>query len=278
MTDVITLGTDPECFLFDLDGNPVAAGGTFGGTKGAPVQFPKARSGYSFHEDNVTLELNIPPQTGPRKAYDALKYAMRRAHALALSKDLLVGYTDSLEFPADELAKPGAEEFGCDPDFDAYQGNKAERRIDRDFGRRRFAGFHIHVGARANCPDFVFALFMDLFTTLGIVRDEFDDNRLDWYGQPGIYRPKPYGIEYRTPGAGLLAHPPLFRAMFGGAFSCGQFVQSCPANELKTIFDRVPWVAVRELLSARKDQRATDEWARYRAQIMDQVRDAGVPI
>ena len=67
-------------------------------------------------------------------------------------------------------------------------------------GNVRTCGGHIHLGGDFQCPDFVAALFAELFLgVFGRLPMNFKSVRQRWYGQPGIFRSKPYGIEYRTP-------------------------------------------------------------------------------
>ena len=39
-----------------------------------------------------------------------------------------------------------------------------------------------------------------------------------WYRKPGVYRLKPYGLEYRSIGAGILSNPDMLVSVYGAAF------------------------------------------------------------
>lgn len=67
-------------------------------------------------------------------------------------------------------------------------------------GRMRYAGGHIHLSYNhAVVPHFVAARFLDLYLTLPWIDWDHQPRRRATYGKAGLYRPKQYGIEYRTP-------------------------------------------------------------------------------
>lgn len=98
-------------------------------------------------------------------------------------------------FEDDQLQHPMSRVFGCEPDYCAYT-KKANPRPRPDHPGMRSAGGHIHVETQAHPLEVVKA--MDLF--LGVPSVIMDDGkeRKKLYGKAGAFRPKSYGVEYRT--------------------------------------------------------------------------------
>jgi hypothetical protein len=113
--------------------------------------------------------------------------------------------TPSMFFPPESLQSRQAQVFGCEPDFNAWE--MCENNVDRsdpEIANLRTAGGHIHVSFLENgaTPSLEagIRLVKVLDVTLGlpsILRDPDSTRRL-LYGKAGAFRPKPYGIEYRT--------------------------------------------------------------------------------
>jgi len=106
-------------------------------------------------------------------------------------------------FDAEVLSKfPQALEIGCSPDFYAYaEDNRFQREpfSAATFGNRRFCGGHIHVQYdKSNVDPHIFAQFMDCVAGLPYLEWDKQGTRRLYYGQPGLFREKDYGIEYRT--------------------------------------------------------------------------------
>ena len=193
------IGCDVEGFLYnELTDKYVPCVGLLPGTKDEPHQLPDMNKGYCIQEDNVMVEFNIPPQKTAKNFEQAL-VAVRGAVERMLPAHHSVIYRPSVKFSAKDLMSTQAQTIGCDPDFDAYQGGDIRTKLP-DLNLYRGAGGHIHIGGDFQCPDFVAALFADL--CIGMVNGltgNKQDRRTGWYGQPGIFRPKPYGIEWRSP-------------------------------------------------------------------------------
>lgn len=95
---------------------------------------------------------------------------------------------------------PRAMEFGCDPDYNAWNGKMNPRPTSDDPGLRS-AGGHVHIGIeeklnqKEKCR---LGRLMDLH--LGVPSVVMDNGvvRKKLYGKAGAVRFKPYGLEYRT--------------------------------------------------------------------------------
>ncbi len=184
------IGCDPEFFLSNGD-SFVSSIGKVGGSKDNPLP---VGNGCSVQEDNVAVEFNIPPADSANKFYDSIMYAldaaMKRVPGLQFST------VASAEFPDKELQHPNAMKFGCEPDYNAWTGRKNPRPMCSNY-KLRSAGGHVHVG----CKDIdkkQLIRAMDLHLGVPSIMFDRDTERRKLYGNPGAYRPKPYGAEYRT--------------------------------------------------------------------------------
>jgi hypothetical protein len=209
----VTIGADPEFFLYSYAGDYdhdegeegyIPCVGIVPGTKENPYDLG---DGYFCHEDNVALEVGIPPTENPYQFADSIASVKNMVMDQFLD-DMRAElcFQPAVTFESRQLDSPQAQQFGCEPDYDAYTNGKV-RTVPMDMfaSNMRFAGGHIHIGGQFNCPPFVAALFADVFIGLAnAVRKQpyYSDalkQRGQWYGKPGIFRPKSYGIEYRTP-------------------------------------------------------------------------------
>ena len=85
--------------------------------------------------------------------------------------------------------------FGCEPDYNAYT-KQANPKPNPTHPGMRSAGGHIHVETDANKLAVVKA--MDLFLGVPSVIMDNGVERKQLYGKAGAFRPKAYGVEYRT--------------------------------------------------------------------------------
>jgi hypothetical protein len=114
-----------------------------------------------------------------------------------------------------------AKILGCDPDYNAYTG---ELNPTPD-GTRTFrtAAGHVHVGWGADIPtdnpehlEICRNFVKQLDTTVGMLMCiiDRDPQRRELYGKAGAFRPKSYGVEYRTPSNIWLKNVQFRRAIF----------------------------------------------------------------
>lgn len=194
------LGCDPELFLVDHADRLVSSIGKIGGSKYEPRALPLGR-GYAVQEDNVALEFNIPA-AGSKKTFirnvDAARtYLSNYVATMGLAFSTL----SAAHFPEDQLKDPAAQEFGCDPDFNAWEFGEPNPRPCATDKSLRSAGGHVHIGHKFNAPEDIidFMKFMDLALGVpSVIMDQAGAERRKLYGNPGAFRIKPYGGEYRT--------------------------------------------------------------------------------
>jgi Phage phiEco32-like COOH.NH2 ligase-type 2 len=192
-----TLGADPEGFLINSKGKPISSIGLIGGTKQNPLPVP----GGSLQEDNVLIEFNTIPANSLAEWLEGIDIMKKQAAAAAAVHGLSVLYTSGMSFSKDQLTHPKATQSGCDPDYNVYTKMQNEYPpLDNSF---RGAGGHIHIGHELvhSTPDKLPKLlrYLDCYVGYPLKCIEGESLRDRTYGKYGNYRPKRYGVEFRTP-------------------------------------------------------------------------------
>lgn len=195
MTTSIKVGADPELFAKRKSGNLVSVIGKFPGNKWEPYEIKGIGA---LQVDNVACEFNTIPAKNEEKFSKAIALPLEKVQEYLALKKLQISEDAYAEFPEKELKDPLALISGCDPDYNAYTG---ETNTPPDFynTNARSAAGHVHVGtklAKGEIEKLVRAL--DLTLTIPALRFENAERR-KLYGKAGCFRPKPYGLEYRTP-------------------------------------------------------------------------------
>lgn len=227
----ITVGADPELFIKDRDGNIVSGYGIIPGTKKEPHKVPHG----AVQLDGMAAEFNIDPASTAEEFVHNIASVMRE-----LKKFLPKGYSFdrtrcSYSFPVEYFEKQPEETkvLGCDPDFDAYtlnvntppSGLITQFRYGSTF---RTVSGHIHIGweGQSEAPKSVqmenaaaVARQMDFFLGVPLHEIDYPDTfkRRQLYGKPGAFRPKSYGVEYRTPTNAWLNSIKSIRLVFNNA-------------------------------------------------------------
>ena len=247
---VPTIGADPECFLVDPDGTIVPAIGFINGTKENPYRPEGAPKGYGLQVDNVMLEYNIPPATTPHDFTSNISYAEKLLRS-ALPKGYGITYTPTHSFTPKQLSDPAAQEIGCAIDYDAYEGGQPRTALPA-LSNLRTCGGHIHLGGDFNCPQFVAALFCDAVLGIGLhlcnMEAKVANERRAWYGAPGIYRPTPYGIEYRTP-SNVWLYAGYSDKIATYALRLARWLSETPPAEIRSTFKQIDWALVRAAMT-----------------------------
>ncbi len=272
----VSIGADPEFMIYDMavEHGIIPSIGIVPGTKANPHHFG---DGTFCHEDNVAVEVGFDACENDQQFVDRLMLAKKNVQEHFLSSDQQLYIISAYEFGADQLKSAQAKKFGCDPDFDAYTGGKMPRQIPKSMteGRFRYAGGHIHIGGDFNCPPFVAALFADIFLSLsasanGWERVGSNQTRRQYYGQPGVYREKPYGIEYRTPDNQWCYNKSSTRHMARAAMALGRFLEETSGTQLRTLLKTLPWARIRAALATPQRDSETI------ASLFFECRDAGI--
>lgn len=216
-----TIGADPELFVRSKEtGQFISGHGLVPGTKEAPSLVPQG----AIQVDGMALEFNINPASTIVEFSRNIKTVMEQLqHAAGEQYDLVP--IPSVEFSKEvwDNTPDYAKELGCNPDMNAYTGT--EQPSPEDVGRMRAAGGHIHIGWQGDQEiDFMSeghieackVVTKQLDFTLGVqsLLWDNDNGRRQMYGKAGSFRPKPYGVEYRTLSNAWLKSEKLIKHVF----------------------------------------------------------------
>ena len=188
------LGSDPEIFLVNPQGKHIAINGYINAGKDNPMQVPNMPPGFTLQEDNVALEYGIPPAATSQEFIAHIQQVMEASKGW-LPPDVTFSKLSCTIFEDDQLEHPGSRVFGCEPDYNAYTRKPNPRPRPSHRGMRS-AGGHIHVETKLPLLDVVKS--MDLFLGVPSVLMDNGLERKQLYGKAGAFRPKDYGVEYRT--------------------------------------------------------------------------------
>lgn len=209
MEATITIGADPELFLV-RNGDFISSIGLIGGSKHNPRALGD-KPGFFVQEDNVAVEFNIPPAKTLAEFCDSIQYGYtqitKEVEAFGVRPEAIA----SAIFPPTQLEDPAAQQFGCDPDFNAWKNGRRNPRPRAKNPRLRSCGGHIHVGLPSDMVvDKHRAIqLMDLYLGVPSVMMDEDQQRRQLYGKAGAYRDTDYGFEYRTLSNFWLSRPEL---------------------------------------------------------------------
>ena len=212
------IGADPELFIKDKQtGKFVSAHGMLPGTKEKPY---KVKYG-AIQVDGMAAEFNIDPAKTKSQFIRNVTCVVKQIEDYLGDRYELVA-TPTCHFGKEFIDAQPLESriLGCDPDFDAYTGKSNPiPDVERPF--RTGAG-HIHIGWTEGqdvgnpdhlevCKHLVRNLDYYTIPTLAI---DTDITRRELYGNAGAFRPKPYGVEYRTPSNFWVSSPKTMSMMY----------------------------------------------------------------
>lgn len=215
----ILVGADPELFFKNSKGF-VSIIGKLGGTKDKPLPIGE---GCAVQEDNVAAEFNIPPASSAADFVKSIQFNLEYLDKKAKEIGATLALEASAIFSREELACDEAWIFGCEPDYNAWtlDVNPKPRAKNKNL---RSAGGHIHLST-TNDPIHTIRA-MDLFIGAQLVAVDPDSMRRDLYGKAGAFRPKSYGVEYRTPSNYWIRTPALMEWVFHQCEKVQEFVSA----------------------------------------------------
>jgi hypothetical protein len=199
----ILIGCDPELFVRNPNSREyVSAHGMVPGDKHVP--FPVMDG--MIQVDGMALEFGIAPAATETEFVSRIRSVMGELRNHVDPGYEIVGHPTATFEPAYFKTVPSyAKELGCTPDFNAWTG-KENPRPKGNVNFRTGAG-HIHIGwtEDANVYDDEHldtcrrvARQMDYYLGIYSLLWDGDAKRRELYGKAGAFRPKPYGVEYRT--------------------------------------------------------------------------------
>lgn len=196
MAMLVRKGADPEVFLVNENEKFISSVGLIGGSKEMPL--PIDELGNAVQEDNVTVEFNIPPCHTKEMFIENINKNKKWIAAKAGELGLSVSITPSARFDDDQLQTRGAQVFGCEPDFNAWNNGEINPKPKADDANLRSCGGHIHVELPPGVDKLLAVQCMDLFVGCLMLEHDDDKARRLLYGKAGAFRTKAYGVEYRT--------------------------------------------------------------------------------
>lgn len=200
----VTIGTDPELFLFDSKRKQVVSAiNVVPGSKYEPYKINDLGKGFALQTDNVLIEFNVPPVKLEDKENFIGNIQKMKEYITKFVKNVNPNFTllhkASAHLKESELQDPQAWEFACDPDFNCYTNQENQKPVLDDLYLRS-AGFHIHIGYSK--PDIKTSLsilkYMDAYLGVPSVLLDSDTVRRSLYGKAGCFRLQKYGLEYRV--------------------------------------------------------------------------------
>lgn len=199
----VTIGADPEIFLA-RKGEFISAHDLLPGTKWEP-HFVKYGA---IQVDGMAAEFNIDPASSEEEFLSNLEIVQDQLKYM-IPEDVTFLQKSSVEFTREFMRyiPPENLQLGCEPDFNAYSGEINPRPDDQKL--LRTAGGHIHVGSEDFHSDNLYEtnhfsqmqkLVQIIDETVGVysILWDKDDARRTMYGKAGAFRPKHYGVEYRS--------------------------------------------------------------------------------
>ena len=199
-----TIGSDVEFFIHDgkkfVSAIPFI-GDDVDGTKHNPIVFG---DGATLQRDNVAAEFATAVAKDKVGFVLVMSKAMKHLVDTMDAHKLTVKATPSVVFDQKQLNHWEALEFGCDPDFNAWEGGQVNCKPCAINKTLRTAALHVHVGSpllKSKKSKQRFIRLMDCVH--GIVSTMMDTSpeslaRKELYGKAGAYRPTKYGVEYRV--------------------------------------------------------------------------------
>lgn len=196
----LLLGADPEVFVRQ-GGNLVSAHGLIQGDKANPFKVERG----AVQVDGMALEFNIDPSPDEESFVGNIHAVM--AQLKDMVPDYEIDISSTAEFGKEyiDLQPIEAKILGCEPDYNAYTGRQNHPpNADAPF---RTAAGHVHIGWTEG-EDFLaphhfeacrlLAMELDVYLGIPSLVLDTDGKRRQLYGDPGAFRPKTYGMEYRV--------------------------------------------------------------------------------
>jgi len=258
MSFAYKVGHDAEFFVTsakDLS-TVIPVCGLVGGTKEKPRPLEGSKVGTTVQEDGVALELGMSP-VHFRDFGMAASTCVQEVSKMATTLGLCITSGSVNTFKEEQLTPhPQAFVMGCLPDRDAWVRGEARAPFPVEmFGCNRFTGGHLHFSyecegsgqshrAMNGTPTWAIVKLLDALALYNYSNYNavHQGERYKFYGKPGLYRNKPYGLEYRTP---------TNEVLYGNSFTstdivgtCAVIVQACAeltTHQIRSVYDSIPW-------------------------------------
>jgi hypothetical protein len=200
----VTVGADPELFVGKR--NTIISAHTVNlGSKEHPTPTPHGH----IQNDGMAVEVNVRPAKSKFEfvANCGLVLADLEKHVKAADPEMYLVCQPTAHFTPEYLKEvpESAKELGCNPDWNAYEMAENPRPEGDVWFRTTGGHLHIGFGSGFNCNSLEHIgkcaeIAKQLDYTVGLYCLDFDRDRTraQLYGKAGSFRPKHYGVEYRT--------------------------------------------------------------------------------
>lgn len=214
------IGADIEGFLKNRRRSSIPAHPHIPGTK--TDQFP-LKDGM-VQVDGLALEFGIRPAREKEEFSANINSVLNEIHERFIPKNLNLVFDSTATFTPRAIATQPPENLvlGCDPDYNAYNLKMNPRPNAPP--KLRSAGGHIHIGWTTEPvnplhPDHILdcaiiSRLLDIYLGIPLLLLEKNMLRQSIYGRFGCFRPKPYGMEYRSPSSAWAAEPETINFVF----------------------------------------------------------------
>jgi hypothetical protein len=218
----ITIGADPELFAVDKRDQVVSVHDLLPGTKKNPF---KVQNG-AVQVDGTSAEFNIDPCHTFDEFDEKLVSVMATMQDMLSKTGLTLKALPAVFYRPDYFSKlpDEAVELGCDPDYSAYTGAENPRPTPSGaYETMRTGSGHVHIGftedADISDPKHfldcrIIAHTLDLWLLPYSKLWDKDNRRALLYGKPGAFRPKAYGLEYRSLSNAWVTNPKARACVF----------------------------------------------------------------
>lgn len=212
---MLIVGSDPEVFLRAKDNSLVNALQVIPGRKEMPF---KTKHG-SVQPDNILAEFNSRPSRNVLEFVENHKLILSDLEDIIKPLDLHLDFIASALADDELLSDIRTRVAGCQPDFNVWRCIQSEGAFKLAANKPanywktnvRAAGGHLHISFDQADDDpsfenrFKFVKALDYALGVPSVIHDPDQQRREYYGKAGAFRPKevsredPYnGVEYRT--------------------------------------------------------------------------------
>lgn len=170
------------------------------GTKSEPTTL---EPGFVCHPDSCGVEFTTPPASSTEEFCDAIQHGVSLVSRhfgmdfVFLNRYDVGPLIGALQAIAPDVAKTILAR-GCDPDWWVPEpGMPGVKRPRPPAGTTLMElGGHLHIDTPKGVPDEMIVTMLAF-----VLKDHHSEYTNTWYRRPGLYRPKAYGIEYRSLGA-----------------------------------------------------------------------------
>lgn len=239
----ITIGADPELFIFDtVNKSVVSSIGMIPGEKGNPWVDPAWKPGFGLEIDNVLAEFNIPPCTTKQEFVESISFMKDyiRQFVKQINPNYDIRCKASFLVPEDQLQDPIAKLFGCSVDYNVYT-EAANPKPKGEETNLRSAGFHLHCGYPNPSVEqsLLMIKYFDAYIGVPSVLHDPDTARRALYGKAGCFRLTSYGYEWRS-----------LSSFFLGTKTKLRFVWDCIERAVNAYIQAKPLPPAEEVIDA----------------------------